>query len=95
MSDGIAIGRPVRVLALDPPGHVRVPWFLRGRSGRVAAKVALHRDPEHLAYGRRDGPTVAVWRVRFNQVDLWPDYRGHPMDSVTADLFETWLERLP
>jgi len=95
MSTGIAIGRAVRVLALDPPGHVRAPWFLRGRTGVVAARVAEHRDPEQLAYGRRDGPTVPVWRVRFDQADLWPEYRGDPADTVTADLFETWLEPLP
>lgn len=92
MSSAIGVGRAVRVRAFDPPGHVRTPWFLRGRTGVVAAKVAEHRDPEHLAYGRRDGPAVPVWRVRFDLVALWPDYRGGPADSVTADLFETWLE---
>lgn len=94
MSAVIGVGAAVRVLALDPPGHVRTPWFLRGRTGVVAARVAEHRDPEHLAYGRRDGPAVPVWRVRFAQADLWPDYRGAALDSVTADLFETWLEPL-
>lgn len=92
MSGRIAEGTAVRVLALDPPGHVRAPWFLRGRVGRVTAEAARHRDPEHLAYGRHDGPLVAVWRVRFPQVELWPDYVGDPADTVTADLFETWLE---
>jgi hypothetical protein len=46
--------------------------------------------PDDLAYGR---PPLqgTVYRVRFWQHDLWPDYRGGAKDSVAADLFDHWL----
>jgi nitrile hydratase len=86
-----AAGAPVRVAALYPPGHVRTPWFLRGRAGAVADLLGSFRDPQSLAYGRRGEP-LPLYRVRFAQRDLWPDYAGAPTDTVVADIYEPWLE---
>jgi len=89
---GYAVGAPVRVRRAWPPGHVRAPWYLRGCSGRVCHVVGDFGNPEELAYGRYDGPKVALYRVRFRQIDIWADYGGSPNDHLEVELYENWLE---
>jgi nitrile hydratase subunit beta len=84
-------GTPVRVKAIFPPGHVRTPHFLRGREGEVIEALGEFGDPEALAYGRR-AERQTLYRVRFQQSKLWPDYAGMAEDTLVADLFEHWLE---
>jgi nitrile hydratase len=86
------VGARVRVRAAHPPGHVRTPWFVRGKAGEVLGLAAHDPNPEDMAYGRRDRPPVPVYRVRFGQRTLWPDYAGPAADSCVVDLFEHWLE---
>lgn len=92
MSPRFRPGERVRVKALFPPGHVRTPYFTRGRSGKIAGILGAFHDPEHLAYGRRVDPPVPLYRVRFEQRELWPGYDGGESDTLVADLFEHWLE---
>ena len=92
MSARFAVGDPVLVRAAFPPGHVRTPFYLRGRTGIVETVAGHFPNPEELAYGRSGRPPVALYRVRFRQVDLWSDYGGPPRDDAIADIFEHWLE---
>ena len=87
-----AVGAPVRIRRAWPPGHVRTPWYLRGRAGRVHGIAGKMGNPEELAYGRTDGPELTVYRVRVRQIDLWPEYAGPPQDTVVVDVYENWLE---
>jgi nitrile hydratase len=50
------------------------------------------RNPEELAYGRWDGAAVPLYRVRFPQREVWPEYRGHALDSIDVEVYEHWLE---
>jgi nitrile hydratase len=81
----------VRVLALHPPGHVRTPCYVRGRTGAVVAALGPQPDPQHAAYGG-PVPDVPLYRVRFAMPELWPDYAGAAGDTLVADLFANWLE---
>jgi nitrile hydratase len=92
MSDAFAIGQPVRVRRAFPPGHVRTPWYVRGRQGAIEAIAGHFANPEELAYGRDGLPRRALYRVRFRQSELWQDYRGAAADSAVVDLLEHWLE---
>lgn len=87
-----AVGDAVRVKLLTPPGHVRTPWFTRGRTGRIEALAGSFGDPESLAYGGDGRPVLPLYRVRFAQQSLWDDYRGAADDAVVVDLYESWLE---
>lgn len=87
-----AIDQRVRVLASDPPGHVRAPFFTRGHVGRIASIIGREPNPEAMAYERRAEQPVVVYRVVFAQTELWPDYEGHEADSVQVDVYEHWLE---
>ncbi|MGE4219313.1 MAG: SH3-like domain-containing protein [Alphaproteobacteria bacterium] len=85
-------GDRVRVRAAHPPGHVRTPWFCRGKTGQVAELAGNYENPEELAYGRSGEPALPLYRVRFLQRDLWPDYAGGPKDTTVIDLYQHWLE---
>jgi nitrile hydratase len=85
-------GERVRVRAAHPPGHVRTPHYTRGHSGIIEAYAGAFPNPEELAYGRSGDPPVPLWRVRFEQRELWPDYAGPAQDTVVVDIYEHWLE---
>ena len=50
-------------------------------------------NPEDLAFGRDGLPRKRLYRVRFRQADLWPDYRGAPDDTLDAEIYSHWLTR--
>jgi hypothetical protein len=87
-----ALGTRVRIRRAFPPGHVRAPWYLRGYVGVVCHVVGEFGNPEELAYGRYDGPKLTLYRVRFRQTDIWPDYAGAPQDVLDVEVYENWLE---
>jgi nitrile hydratase subunit beta len=92
MSPRFAPGSLVRVKALHPPGHCRTPHYARGRRGEILGIADHQPNPEVLAYGRDGLPRLPVYRVRFAQAELWPDYMGGERDAVVIDLYEPWLE---
>ena len=87
-----AVGQRVRVQAHYPPGHVRTPFFIRGKSGQVIEIAGNYANPEELAYGRDGLPRQALYRVQFQQADIWPDYQGPEHDTTVVDIYEHWLE---
>lgn len=87
----IAVGALVRVREDYPPGHFRTPVYVRGKTGVVIASFGEFEDPEVLAYNLK-GPKRWLYAVRFEQVDLWPNYQGPDRDSVEMEIYEHWLE---
>ena len=93
MSAGLPeVGAVVRVRDEHPPGHIRTPYYARGRRGVVESIAGDFRNAEDLAYGRPGLPKVRLFRVRFAQRELWPDYAGSPSDTTVIDIYEHWLE---
>ena len=92
MSPRFAPGGRVRVRRAHPPGHVRAPHYVRGLTGTVEAVAGGFANPEELAYGRAGLPALPLYRVRFGQADLWPDYPGPARDTAVVDVYENWLE---
>jgi len=82
----------VRVKALTPPGHVRAPYFIRGKTGVVDRIWGDYRNPEVLAYGDYDAEALTLYCVRFRQTDIWSDYGGPAVDTTDVDIYENWLE---
>jgi nitrile hydratase subunit beta len=93
LSARFAVGDVVAVRAAFPPGHLRTPFFVRGKTGRVAQVLGPYRNPEELAYGRSGEPALPLYRVRFQTDRLWDDYEGAPQDTTVVDIYENWLER--
>lgn len=92
MSGRFAVGDQVRVRKAFPPGHVRTPYFARGKQGVVTAIAGSFANPEELAYGRGKDSKLALYRIQFRQADLWPDYSGPGSDTAVIDIYENWLE---
>lgn len=81
-------GARVRVRLAHPRGHVRTPFYLRGKVGVVERALGVFRNPEELAYGRSGEPRQPLYRVRFFQRELWPDYAGRDADTVDVDIYQ-------
>ena len=90
-----APGDRVRVHERFPPGHVRTPWYCRGKTGAIERICGRFRNPEQLAYGNRDTEHEVLYRVAFSGRMLWPENGGSENDRVEIGIFEHWLERIP
>jgi nitrile hydratase len=86
------IGDRVRIDDRAHDGHHRTPWYIKGKLGTVVADNDAWLNPETRAYGESGLPKVTVYRIQFDQHDLWEDYDGPPGDSLIADVFAHWLE---
>jgi nitrile hydratase len=86
-----AVGNQVRVIRSNPPGHRRTPFYIRGKTGVIERDCGRHRNPEELAYGWTGEPLKRLYRVRFMQIEVWPDYSGNPTDTIDVDIYEHWL----
>ena len=85
-----AEGDRVRARNLNPPGHTRLPRYVRGREGVVVARRGDHVFPDSNAHGHGEDPQP-LYTVRFTTRELWgPD--ASPRDSVCLDLWEPYLE---
>ncbi len=87
-------GDAVAVLDADVPGHIRTPFYVRGKHGVIERAVGRFRNPEELAYGRSGEPKRMLYRVRFAQAEVWPDYQGPGVDTIDVDLYEHWLRKV-
>jgi nitrile hydratase subunit beta len=93
MSARFAAGEHVHVRRADPPGHLRTPFYARGKHGVVERYLGEFPNPEELAYGRSGLLKQPLYRIRFLQRDLWPHYAGSQDDTVDIEIYEHWLER--
>jgi len=85
-------GQTVTVRELPVTGHVRTPWYVRGRTGRVVGGRGRWPNPELLAYGQEDPDGTDVFAVEFEQHHLWSSYEGPAHDLLVLDLCAHWLE---
>jgi nitrile hydratase len=82
-------GETVRAKSRANPGHTRLPQYVRGHPGRVAACHGAHVFPDSNAHGERRAETV--YSVEFQAADLWPEASAS-RDRVYLDLWESYLE---
>jgi len=80
----------VRVRALMPPGHVRTPAYLRGKTGTIERPLGSFPNPEQLAYRQKATP-YPLYRVRFTMAEIWGEAAENPDDTLDAEIFAHWL----
>jgi len=85
-----AVGDPVRARNVHPPGHTRLPRYVRGREGMVTRLHGAHVFPDTNAHGLGEQPQH-LYQVRFEGRELWGDSARH---AVHMDLWESYLEPL-
>jgi nitrile hydratase len=85
-------GDRVRVRPDYVPGHIRLPGYIRGKTGVVVGVSPAYPFPDAHAHGveAEDEPT---YDVRFRSEDLWP--QGAESALVHVGVFESYLERAP
>ena len=87
------VGERVRVMKAYPLGHVRTPYYIRGCAGEIERLCGRFPNPEELAQMRDGLPAIPLYRVRFRQQDVWPDYGGSARDVVEIEIYQHWLEK--
>jgi nitrile hydratase len=83
-------GDPVKVRFEDRPGHLRTPWYIRGKTGWIERVHGEFRNPESLAFGHDGLPKKTLYSVAFDSAEVWGQARG--TDKVLVDIYEHWLE---
>lgn len=83
----------VRIRSMMPPGHVRAPSYLRGKTGVIERRLGSFGNPEQLAYGL-PAAQQALYRVRFTMAELWGDAAERPGDTLDAEIYGHWLEEV-
>ena len=84
-------GDRVRVRQDYVPGHVRMPAYIRGKSGVVVGESPVYPFPDAHAHGveSQDEPT---YDVRFRSEDLWPNSAEPAL--IHVGVFQSYLERV-
>lgn len=85
-------GASVIVSNREVDGHKRTPTYIRGKSGVIERFCGSFRNPESLAYGGDGLPRQPLYRVRFLQSHVWPEYQGSFTDTVDIEIYQHWLE---
>lgn len=85
-------GDRVRAINSYPPGHTRVPGYVRGHTGTVREHYGSQVYPDLSARGVDEGRHL--YNVRFEGRDLWGE-SANENSAVYVDLWETYLEPAP
>ncbi|WP_101067886.1 SH3-like domain-containing protein [Roseovarius salinarum] len=83
----------VRVKTWMPPGHVRAPAYLRGKTGVIERALGAFGNPEQLAYGL-PAEKQPLYRVRFSMAEVWGAGAEVSDDTLDAEIYGHWLERV-
>lgn len=84
-------GDRVKVKFEDRPGHLRTPWYIRGKTGWIERVYGDFLNPEALAFGRDGLPKKTLYLVAFNHADVFEKSKGAG-DKVLVDIYDHWLE---
>jgi len=84
--------RYVKVRNDMPPGHVRTPAYLRGKTGWVERELGAFPNPEALSYGRPDEKQPLL-RIRFMRDQIWVITATPSEDTIDAEIYAHWLEQ--
>ena len=87
-----AVGERVRAKDMSPPGHTRLPGYVRGHIGVVDVIQPAAVLPDTNAHFQGENPQY-VYSVRFDSRELW-GADAEPA-TVTAELYESYLETIP
>lgn len=90
-NDRFKPGDRVRVRTDDRPGHIRTPFYIRGKTGWIEKVHGEFLNPESLAFGRDGLPKRTLYLVAFHQTDVWGKSQG-AKDKVLVDIYEHWLD---
>ena len=83
-------GDRVRVRADYVPGHIRMPGYIRGKTGVVVSESPAYPFPDAHAHAV-EAENEPTYDVRFRSEDLWPNSAESAL--VHVGVFQSYLER--
>jgi nitrile hydratase len=84
------LGAAVRARNIHPPGHTRMPRYIRGKRGVVTRFYGFFDLQDALPPGV-EAPPQPLYVVRFEAGELWGD-AAEANSSVCIDMWESYLE---
>jgi len=84
------VGDVVLVRDLHPVGHIRLPGYLRGKTGIIERYNGYYDIHDHERSDEPQPPPLPLYSVSFDIADLW-DERGEK-GRIVADLAEHYIE---
>jgi nitrile hydratase len=91
---GDAVAVRMDTVRVPSGGHYRTPHYIRGKRGTVMQALSSYPNPELKAYGGDGLPRQPLYRVLFDQSDLWgARYTGPARDRLEIEIYDHWLER--
>ena len=89
------------IMSRSKKPHLRTPGYIFGANGEVERYCGQFHDPSFLAFqklGKEEDNTINekqhLYRVRFQQRDLWDGYDSSDEDTVDVEIYESWLEAI-
>ena len=86
-----AIGATVRVKNECVSGHVRVPAYIRGKTGTIVRVSTPTPFPDAAGHNMQ-AEMEPTYDVRFRASDLWPDTSDEALNH--AAVFQSYLEKV-
>jgi nitrile hydratase len=87
------VGDAVMTRNVHPTGHTRLPRYARGKRGVIQRLHGAQTFPDTNAHGLGAHPQP-LYTVQFPARELWGEL-AEPGQSVSLDLWESYLERAP
>jgi nitrile hydratase len=84
-------GDRVTVKFEDRPGHLRTPWYIRGKCGWIERVYGDFLNPELLAFGKDGLPKKTLYLVGFEHGEVFGGAQ-RANDKVLVDIYDHWLE---
>ena len=84
-------GDAVRVLNEHRPGHIRTPYYIRGKTGWVERVYGDFLNPESLCVCGDGFARRTRYMGWVNQTDVWGAAQA-PGDKLFVDIYDHWLE---
>ncbi|MDP6707693.1 MAG: nitrile hydratase subunit beta [Alphaproteobacteria bacterium] len=75
---------------INPPGHTRLPRYIRGKEGRIERDHGVFHLPDARAHGEADRPQH-IYSVRFAATALWGPGASE-RDSLYIDLWDDYMD---
>jgi nitrile hydratase subunit beta len=85
-----AVGARIRAKTINPPGHTRLPRYVRGHIGVIERILGCHVFPDSNATGKGEDPQW-LYTVIFEGRELW-GAGADPSVQTSVDAWEPYLE---
>jgi nitrile hydratase subunit beta len=86
-----SIGEMIRASNNCPPGHTRVPRYVRGKVGTIVGDNGVFQFADTIAAGEGPHPQHC-YTIAFSTKALWGANAERPADRVYVDLAEAYVE---